>query len=1332
MNKITNRTAKVLLAILFSISFKLAAQQPTVSTTSPSNVTYRTTMTINGSEFVAGSTTVQLFQNGQSGATTSPLAVTVNSANQITVVMPAMAATGGNPVTKYLRVVKTVSGNATASSVIPYTFTPPSATPAVSTVNRIITDFNGYWASGNGTDGYATSKVQPDQQHSLMAFRYNGVLYSTGNDAEITSVLSNSATGAYTTGNWRAIPINNISGNVPNGQSVYAVLASKIDGNANAAVFPSPSVNGLTARNVLIDGTRGLGLGTGLTNLPSTSPLSFEAGNILSGKAGDAEPDILVTQIAEPTQSQFTTYCFVDANGNIVGNPIEIKMSAIEKLGTYRSDFFTLTPNVSFNTAVTNGVGNPGGPTRDIRILAYKLSDFGITEANKAKVVQFKVLTNGTDDMAFMAYNRNTFTIPSPEISKQPVSQAVCPGNTATFSISLASMSTGTEAVTYEWQKNGVALVNGATGNGSTIVGANTANLKINNVTGADAGIYRCLVNNNTGAALSNPAYLNSVLLSATTGTTTTCQDNATTLSASAEGNNPQYQWYVTANNGTSNSTANGVKITTNGNSATYSPPVNVSGTKNYYVEIYPSGSPCAATKSDIMPVIVSTTPVAGGITPNQTICSGNSATIQVTASGDIQWQVSTDNNTWNNIASATSEYYTTDALTATRYYRAIVSSGNCASVPSNVTKVTVTPLAAGGTLSSGQTLCTNYLPSPISLTGYTGSIVRWERSFSTDFTAPTVINSTAATLSSAEMGTISQPTYFRAIVQSGNCGTVPSNYVIMRNNSTTWNGTSWNNGAPTINDAVIFTGSYTAKASFSACTVTVKNNAVVSIPTGFTVTVDGFVNVDSGIFTFEDNAALVQLTDAVNIGNIVKHKKSNPLYRFDYTMWTSPVTNQNIYNFSPATASDRYYEYKFGLNTAGKPFEGYYRVNAESTDFAAAKGYLIRMPNLDPATGYNDGNNAMQYDGVFTGVPNNGNISIPLSVENMRYTAVGNPYPSPISVRDFLLDAENAEVLDITTGIYLWRKKNNTNVSSYATLSLGGYVSNPVVGGGAEQAIYYTSSPSNWVISEAQGFIVKTKAGASAPLLKFKNSMRRSSPGSSQAFFKQAKDGASRLWLNVHSAADANAATQTAISYMEEGTLGLDYGYDSRKLTDAGNVNLYTKVDDMPLAIQVRPEFNATDVVALGFTAPTAGSYTISIDHTEGVFSKGQNIYLRDNNEGVIRNLSKGDYIFTSDAGTFETRFDVIYSTTTLDTDNPVATANNVVVFKQGSTIGINSGSILMESVTVYDINGRKLYSKNAINSTETTISNLNVAQQVLILEINTAKGKVSKRIIY
>ena len=80
-------------------------------------------------------------------------------------------------------------------------------------------------------------------------------------------------------------------------------------------------------------------------------------------------------------------------------------------------------------------------------------------------------------------------------------------------------------------------------------------------------------------------------------------------------------------------------------------------------------------------------------------------------------------------------------------------------------------------------------------------------------------------------------------------------------------------------------------------------------------------------------------------------------------------------------------------------------------------------------------------YNGVFAGVPNNGNITFTMvdGGAGQRFNAVGNPYPSPIDAVDFVTGNSN-----IIGTLYFFGEKLTTQQSpSYCnTWTTGGFVS--------------------------------------------------------------------------------------------------------------------------------------------------------------------------------------------------------------------------------------------------------------------------------------------------
>lgn len=638
-------------------------------------------------------------------------------------------------------------------------------------------------------------------------------------------------------------------------------------------------------------------------------------------------------------------------------------------------------------------------------------------------------------------------------------------------------------------------------------------------------------------------------------------------------------------------------------------------------------------------------------------------------------------------------------ATVGTQNYTLTIKDSNGITA-TDMAAVTVLSPSVGGTVVPSQSVCFGTSPDDVQLGGFNGQVVHWQIATDAGFTAPVNIGNTSDILTGAEIGPLSVTTYVRAVVQNGTCSETYSSVAILEVRSSTWNGTAWSNGVPDSGTTVFITGNFTAATDLVACTLTVSNNAVVNIPSGFDVTLNGKLEVASGSFTLENNANLIQTTNIANTGNIVVKRNTSAIMRLDYTAWSSPVANQNLLAFSPLTISNRFYTYNTSTNL-------YNALPSPSTTvFDTAKGYLIRIKNTQPTT-------PTIWTGVFTGVPNNGDIVMPLQniAPGQRFNLIGNPYPSPIDAVAFV----NDNSANITGTLYFWRKTNNELSPSYcAWTPLGGFVDN----GEAE-----TYDP-NGIVRTGQGFFVEASATGTA--VQFTNAQR--SGDNANQFFRMAESEKHRIWLNVTNT--EGAFSQTLVGYISGATLENDFGIDGKYFNDS-DLSLYSLVAQDKYMIQGRPvPFDMGDVVPLGFTAATAGSHTIAIDHVDGLFSGDQQIWLKDNLTSATHDLKSGAYVFASEAGTFDNRFEIIYASP-LATENPVFTANNVVIYKEKTGFAIHSGKVTMDSVEVYDLRGRMITEVKDINAFETVIP-VTAANQVLVFKIYTDNGVVSKKVLH
>ncbi|MDN3677748.1 hypothetical protein QWY90_10505 [Flavobacterium paronense] len=653
----------------------------------------------------------------------------------------------------------------------------------------------------------------------------------------------------------------------------------------------------------------------------------------------------------------------------------------------------------------------------------------------------------------------------------------------------------------------------------------------------------------------------------------------------------------------------------------------------------------------------------------------------------------------------------------------------------SSTATITVQPSVTTGTLSANQTICSAWLPNDLILTAFSGPIVRWEYATNATFTTGlTSITNTTSTLTSAIIGSFSGTRYYRVVLQSGSCPLVYSNSVSITFVSTTWNGTAWSNGLPNSSTRAIFNGSFSSTTNLQACSVEVISGTVV-FNTGHTLTVQNDVRVTGGSLTFDNNSSLVQVNSLdnngipiSNTGNITYKRVSTPMFKFDYTYWSSPVSPQILLDVSPLSPTSLFLQFNSATNS------WQYISNPGTTSMVSGKGYIWRAPTnfpiAAPAT-------PQAFTANFIGVPNTGTITIPTTGVASQFNLLGNPYPSALSADAFLLDASNAATLSGT--LYFWTHNTPLNASYQYTGSdyaiynyLGG-----VVGGvpsGATNNPGVSVLPPNGKIASGQGFFIKGLSNGNAT---FKNTMRIA--GNNDQFFKMTTPNTTvtseiekhRYWINVYNT--QGAFKQVLLGYVDGATMGLDRLFDG-EMVDVGNaITLYSKVDDTKLSIQGRPlPFDVNDYIPLGYKSTIASTYNISLIDYDGLFTT-QNIYLEDKILNIIYDLKNGPYSFTTSIGTFDDRFVLRYTTETLGNLNPVFNENTVVIYKNkpSNEFEVSSGNIMMSTLKVFDIRGRLLLEKNNINSLQTNFS-IGLTNEVLLVQIKSVDGiVVTKKVI-
>lgn len=514
----------------------------------------------------------------------------------------------------------------------------------------------------------------------------------------------------------------------------------------------------------------------------------------------------------------------------------------------------------------------------------------------------------------------------------------------------------------------------------------------------------------------------------------------------------------------------------------------------------------------------------------------------------------------------------------------------------------------------------------------------------------------------------------------------------------TTWNGTSWNNGVPNKDVRAVINGNYTSTSNVECCSLDITGTAHVILQSNHTFTVVRAVNVGSSAsFIIQNNANLIQINNIPNSGNITYIKESGPIFRLDYTSWSSPVSGQNLLAFSPLTVTSRFYEY---IPSGLTPTTAYNSIDPAINNFVPAKGYLIRAPNNWSSS------IASAYIGQFTGVANNGNFETPVQA---GFNMLGNPYPATIEGSHFIASNRTIETL------YFW---THAVAASGGTYPQNNFASYTTLGGVAAAAGGQIPDGS---IKPGQGFYFYSSENET---VLFHNALRYDVKNS-QFFRTNENSIVEKDIFRLNLFQNENPANQILIGYTDKSSENFDLGIDG-KAFDTSTTMIYTLINNDKYVIEGKGKFVEEKSFNLGFKAIIKGNFSISLESFEGVFSN-QDIFLRDNFNGLVTNLKKSNYNFISTQGEFTNRFTVFYKNESNDLSK-----NIVSVYTESNSIVLNSSYELIVNVSVYDVSGRKLLT-TICNENNISINSISKNNNVLLFDIKLKNGeKILKKIIY
>ncbi len=465
-----------------------------------------------------------------------------------------------------------------------------------------------------------------------------------------------------------------------NGNLYRAIFTNSVGSTATSAavltVYYGPSVTTQPANQSVIAGQIVTFSAAAAGNpAPSVHWEVSTDGFTWSDLAGETTSTLTFTAQISDNGKRYRAY-FINSVNEVASNAAVLTVNAAEVPPAVTLNPVNLTVNAGQTAAFTASASGTPSPTvqwqvstngttwNDITGATSNTYSFAALAGDNAK--QYRaVFTNTAGNATTSAATLTVYT--TPVVTNQPGNVTVNAGQSANFT----AAASGNPLPTVQWQ----ASTDGSIW--TNISGATSAAYTFTTTSSDNGKQYRAVFTNSAGTATTNSA-----TLTVNFGPTVTSQPSSQTVNAgqvasftsNASGNpTPTVQWQLSADNGATWSNIAGATSTTYSFTTT-------SGDHGKQYRAVFSNSVAAANSNPAI-LTVNTGPVITVHPTNVTVNAGQTASFTAAASGNptptVQWQVSTDGTTWNNITGATSTSYAfaTTSSDDGKQYRAMFSN---------------------------------------------------------------------------------------------------------------------------------------------------------------------------------------------------------------------------------------------------------------------------------------------------------------------------------------------------------------------------------------------------------------------------------------------------------------------------------------------------------------------------------------------------------------------------------------------------------------------------------------------------------------------------------
>lgn len=433
---------------------------------------------------------------------------------------------------------------------------------------------------------------------------------------------------------------------------------------------------------------------------------------------------------------------------------------------------------------------------------------------------------------------------------------------------------------------------------------------------------------------------------------------------------------------------------------------------------------------------------------------------------------------------------------------------------------------------------------------------------------------------------------------------------------TTTWNGSSWNNGTPNVNMIANISGVYNTTTHGSiSCLDLILTSGSLTINIGTMVKVYRNIQQQVGFVLTINNGELALFNkdaDTTSVKLTISRSLEYVMQRNDYRLLGDPISNKTVASLSPGTLAIRFNAY----NPVTNAFVTTYSFNAISIGadvslsiYKPGVGFLIRVPNNFSTTGAiwtvssNNLANAGKLNAGVIKVPFEQRINPPVEFPE-SYVLVYNPYSASIDVNKFL----RANPFILKYRLVYWLKSNAAPGTSY-------YRSD-----GYNSSAYITYFPK---LKPFEGIFATIPTGTTENEIIFTPDMM---------VIEEPFDLFSSYYLSLKQSGFNLPVGFCSYTYYKH---PVDFtNFPSEFSSTANRLQLNNGVATSNLL----NSYENPDEINLK-VAGTVATLSIQLDNRKGVYT-GLGFILEDRLLNVFHNLVAGPYSFTSALENYENRF--------------------------------------------------------------------------------------------